>query len=269
MYIASNTASSNAQNYLRMNNNDLQTRMERLSSGSRINSAADDAAGLAISEKMTSQIRGMDTASRNAQDGVSLIQTSESAMGSISDILQRMRELSVQADNDTYSASDKTSIQSEITEMISEIDHIAARTTFNGRSLLNAAGTLNLHISDQFDDTLTIDTFDVTATTGLTLNAIDVTTDAQTAISDIDSALDLVSSYRADLGSKQNRLDFITNNLQTNKLNTESARSRISDADMAAESSAMTKARILSSSSMTMLQQANAQPQSVLQLLQG
>ena len=273
MYINTNTSSLIARNAMRINDNELTKAMERLSSGLRINSAADDAAGLAISERMTAQIRGMQQATRNAQDGISLLQIAEGAMGTISDILQRMRELAVQADNGTYSASDKQSIKDEMDQLIQEIDHIANTTTFNGINLLNAAQTVTLHISDKFDDTIVVNLIDVRSTAlgagGTFINMIDVTTDAQDAIKTIDAAIDQLSTARGEFGSTQNRLDFIIDNLQLSIQNTEASRSRIKDADMAAESSNLTRAQILSQSSMAMLQRANQKPQMVLQLLQG
>lgn len=273
MYINTNTSSLIARNAMRINDGDLSKSMERLSSGLRINSAADDAAGLAISERMGAQVRGMQQAVRNGQDGTSLIQTAEGSMGTISDILQRMRELAVQADNGTYSTNDKTSIKSEMAQLTAEIDHIATTTTFNGINLTNAAKAITLHISDKFNDTISVSLIDVRASAlgnGTTfVDDIDVTTDAQLAISVIDSALDQISTARGNLGATQNRLDFIVDNLALSIQNTEASKSRIKDADMASESSNLTRAQILSQSSMAMLQKANQKPQGVLQLLQG
>ncbi len=273
MYVNTNVSSLIARNAMRINNDDLTQAMERLSSGLRINTAADDAAGLAISERMTAQVRGMNQATRNAQDGISLIQTAEGAMGTITDILQRMRELAVQADNGTYSAEDKASIKGEMDQLIAEIDHIASTSTFNGINLLNAAQDVTLHISDKYNDTITVSLSDVQSTalggaTG-TVDGVDVTADAQAAIQVIDEAINQLSEIRAGLGAAQNRLDFIVDNLSVSIQNTEASRSRIKDADMAAESSTLTKAQILSQTSMAMLQRANSTPQGVLQLLQG
>ena len=275
MYINTNVSSIITRNYLRMNNSTLEKAMERLSSGKRINGAADDAAGLAIATRMTAQVRGMDVATRNAQDGISLIQTAESALGTVTDILQRVRELAVQADNGTYGATDKQSIQDEIQQLVAEIDHIATTLTFNGISLLDGSqANVTLHISDKFNDTIMLTLTDVRATVvglgaGSMVADIDVVGDAQMAISIVDSALDTISGTRADFGAIQNRLDFIIDNLQVTKQNTEASRSRIEDADMAAESSNLTRAQILAQSSMAMLQKANQNPQQVLQLLQG
>ena len=269
MYINTNYNSLVSRGYLYNTNKDLSKTMERLSSGKRINGAADDAAGLAISTRMTAQVRGLDVATRNAQDGISMIQTAESAMGSVTDILQRMRELAVQADNGTYAASDITSMQGEFNALISEIAHIADTTTFNGKQLLATGGTVvSLHISDKYNDTLSVTFGDMSATAlgvqGLTLSA-----NAQTAISVIDAALDEVSTERGNLGASINRLDFIVDNLISAKNNTSASRSRIEDADMAAEMSELTKSQILQQSTMAMLSKANSQPQGVLSLLQG
>jgi len=294
MIINTNVSSLVTRNYLRQNNEDLQAAMEKLSSGKRINKAADDAAGLSIATRMTTQVRGMDVATRNAGDGVSLIQTAESAMGSIGDILQRMRELAVQADNGTYSVQDKTSLKSEMDALVAEISHIADTTKFNGISLLNGTNaSVTLHISDLANDTITVGLVDaqtsVLGETGLKLNALDITSatavldgtvgasgatlssanGAQDAILAIDAALDAISSDRAELGAMQNRLGFTIDNLAVARQNTTAARSRIEDADMAEETSKMTRNKILNQSSIAMLAQANQTPNQILQLLQG
>ena len=273
MFINTNYSSLIARGNLLGVNNSLTKTMERLSSGLRINSAADDAAGLAISERMGAQIRGFDQAYRNAQDGMSLIQVAEGAMGTISDILQRMRELAVQADNGTYSSSDKNSIKAEMDQLVQEVNHIAQSTAYNGIKLLDGSTTsITLHISDKFDDTLSVSLNDVQASALGTTNKLDqinVTTDAQEAIQVIDEALDQISQYRGTLGATQNRLAFISDNLISMKNNTAASRSRIADADMAAEMSNLTKSQILQQTTMAMLARANSQPQSILSLLQG
>jgi flagellin len=286
MIINTNVTSSVTRNYLRQTNDALQKTMEKLSSGSRINHASDDAAGLAISTRMTSQINGMSFASRNASDGISLIQTAESAMGSITDILQRMRELTLQADNGTYNTDDQTSIQNELNALVNEIEHISDYTNFNGINLLNTTNNVTLHISDAATDTISITLYDVqTSTIGfgdgtntLYLNALDVTSatgtlsgstsGAQDALKVIDSALDQLSTKRSELGAMQNRLSFTIDNLAVSSQNTSASRSRIQDADMAQESSEMTRNKILSQSSIAMLAQANQNPQQIMQLLQ-
>jgi len=268
MIINTNVSSLVTRNNLRKTNDALQATMQKLSSGKRINSASDDAAGLAIATRMSSQITGMNTATRNANDGMSLVQTAESAMGSVSDILQRMRELAVQADNGTYSASDKTNLKAEFDQLTSEIDHIASNTSFNGVKLLDGStAAVTLHISDAATDTMTVGLQSMTST-ALTITGLDISTNAQAALTAIDGALDSVSTGRATLGSYQNRLGFTVDNLSTASTNLTSARSRIEDADMAAESSEMTRNKILSQSSIAMLAQANQNPQQVLQLLQ-
>jgi len=268
MIINTNVSSLITRNNLRKTNDALQATMQKLSSGKRINSASDDAAGLAIATRMSSQITGMDTATRNANDGVSLLQTAESAMGSVSDILQRMRELAVQADNGTYSSGDKTNLQAEFSQLTKEIDHIATNTSFNGVKLLDGStASVTLHISDAASDTMGIDLQNM-STASLSIGSLDISSDAQGALTAIDTALDTVSTGRATLGSYQNRLGFTVDNLSTASTNLTSARSRIEDADMAAESAEMTRNKILSQSSIAMLAQANQNPQQVLQLLQ-
>ncbi|MCK2000653.1 flagellin [[Brevibacterium] frigoritolerans] len=275
MIVNTNYSSLVARGNLSGVSNNMQKTMERLSSGLRINSAADDAAGLAISERMGAQVRGMEQAYRNAQDGASLIQTAEGSMGTISDILQRVRELAVQADNGTNSDTDKTSIQGEITQLVSEIDHIAKSSSFNGISLLDGTNaSINLHISDKATDTLSVTLNDVQANalgTTAKVDTIDITAagGAQTAIKVVDEALDQISGYRGELGATQNRLSFISDNLISAKNNTAASKSRIADADMASEMSNLTKNQVLQQTTMAMLARSNSQPQSVLSLLQG
>ncbi|MGF7534916.1 flagellin [Bacillus mexicanus] len=269
MYVNTNISSTIARNNLTNVSSSLSKSMERLSSGLRINSASDDAAGLSISTRMQAQVTGMDQAYRNAQDGVSLIQTAEGAMGTISDVLQRARELAVQADNGTNSSTDLTSIQGEIDQLVKEIDHISQTSTFNGISLLDGSKTeVKLHISDKATDTISVSLTKVDSASllGATLN---VSTDAQGAISAIDTALDKLSSARGDLGATQNRLGFISDNLTSAKTNTEASKSRIADTDMSAEMSELTKNQVLQQATISMLAKANQQPQSVLSLLQG
>ena len=291
MNINTNISSIVTRSFLNSNQAGLEKAMERLSSGKRINSAADDAAGLSITTRMYTQTRGKEVAMRNANDGISLIQTAESSLGSISNILQRMRELAVQADNGTYSSTDKDALQSEMAQLVSEIKNIAENTHFNGIKLLDGlGGPVGLHIGDGASDTLSFnlmnaktDTIGGYSTTlagasttlfikDITVNGAaqdDTLSNAQVAIGVIDKALDEVSSKRAEFGALQNRLEFTIDNLNSAKTNTESARSRIEDADMAAEASNMTKQNVLVQSSVAMLTQANQAPQQVLQLLQN
>ena len=268
MYVNTNYNSLVSRSNLFSTNNDLSKSMERLSSGLRINGADDDAAGLAISTRMTSQVKGMEQAFRNAQDGVSLIQTTEGAMGTITDMLQRMRELAVQADNGTYSATDKASMDSEVESLELEIDHIANNTTFNGIKVLGAASTVSLHISEKSTDTVTVTLIDATAVT-LRVAGLYLVGDAQSSILQIDIALGDISKARGELGATQNRLGFISDSLQSNINNTSASRSRIADADMAKEMSDLTKSQILSQTTMAMLSRANSQPQGILSLLNG
>ncbi len=258
------------QNNLRESQNMLSKAQERLSSGMRINSAADDAAGQAIANRMSAQITGMDQASRNANDGISLVQTMEGGLDQISDNLQRVRELAVQAANDTNSAADRSSIQLEIDERVSEITRIAESTKFNGTELLSADATLNMQIganttaADQID----VNTVSMTAS-DLSVEAltVDSFSNAQSAITAVDSALQQVDDQRATLGATLNRFDSVVQNLESNSTNLTEARSRIEDADYAEEVSNMTKANILQQAGTSMLAQANQTPQSVLSLL--
>ncbi|TPG15434.1 flagellin [Sphingomonas oligophenolica] len=250
-----------------------QTAMERLSTGKRINSAKDDAAGLAISNTMTSQIRGMNQGIRNANDGISMAQTAEGALGEVTNMLQRVRELAVQASSGTYSADDKTNIQSEVTALTTQITSTLANTQFNGSTLFDgSAGTSGVvtiqagaNASDTVDLTLSTLTTDTTITAA---TAVDLTTGGSAAIATIDDALKTVNTTRAGLGASQNQLQSAVNNLTSNSTNLSDARSRIEDADFSAESTALAKASILSQASTAMLAQANQSQQGVLKLLQ-
>jgi len=248
--------------------------VQRLSSGLRVNSAKDDAAGLAIANRMTAQARGMNVAIRNANDGISLAQTAEGALGKVTDMLQRMRELAVQAANDTNGSSDRTSLNQEFSQLKAEIDRTFDATKFNGTQILNTAATLNFQIgaSNIAADQLAVTTSDLSAGTGMTAVASgDVTSlaNAQSAITNIDTALTEINSSRATFGAMQNRFESVIGNLQVSVENTEASRSRIMDADFAAETAALTRAQILQQAGTAMLAQANAAPQSVLSLLRG
>lgn len=274
MRINHNMAALNTYNRLSSNNVETGKSLEKLSSGQRINRAADDAAGLAISEKMRSQIRGLDQGTRNAQDGISLIQTAEGAMNETHSILQRMRELAVQGANDTYATTDRTNIKSELDELNKELDHIGD-TQFNGQKIFGAAAKFNLQIGPSDTTTLASDGLALDTTnmkidsTSLAVNAVAVDTNANanTAIKALDAAIDTVSGYRATLGANQNRLEHTINNLSTTSENMTAAESRIRDTDMAKEMMNFTKNNILSQAATAMLSQANQQPQGVLQLL--
>lgn len=270
------------QNNLNKSQSSLQTSMERLSSGLRINSAKDDAAGQAIANRMTAQITGMAQAQRNANDGVSMVQTMEGGLDQINNNLQRIRELTVQAASDTNSADDRASIQTEINERIDEIERIAQSTEFNGTKVLNATDGMTIQVganndaNDRIDvnkvdatiATLEIDDLKGTFTDGaLDDGAAFDAASAQAALDTIDSALDQINTARSTLGATLNRFDSVIENLSTTSTNLSAARSRIEDADYAVEVSNMTRANILQQAGTSVLAQANQIPQSVLSLL--
>jgi flagellin len=246
--------------------------MERLSSGYRINRASDDAAGLAISEKMRGQIGGLAQAQRNAQDGVSLVQTGEGALTEVHSMLQRVRELRVQYGNDTLNATDKTAIRAEVAQLATEIGSIKSNTKFNGTALLNAAGSVALQVGANDSESITITTSDLTSGTGMAEVVASATTanDAgftALTLSDIDTAIQEVSTKRSDFGAVQNRLEHRLANLGSYQENLIAAESRIRDVDMAEEMVKFTKSQILQQAGTSMLAQANQAPQSVLSLL--
>ncbi|MEH7733724.1 flagellin Hag [Bacillus pumilus] len=295
MRINHNIAALNTLNRLSANNGASQKNMEKLSSGLKINRAGDDAAGLAISEKMRGQIRGLEMASKNAQDGISLIQTAEGALTETHAILQRMRELTVQAGNTgTQQDEDLTAIKDEMDALISEVDGISGRTEFNGKKLLtgefkvdtttpanqknlvfqigaNATQQIEVNIEEMTSTalgtstTLNVKSLDVTKFAANAPDVADVGYDAQLKI--VDDAITQVSAQRSKLGAVQNRLEHTINNLGASGENLTAAESRIRDVDMAKEMSEFTKNNILSQASQAMLAQANQQPQNVLQLL--
>lgn len=275
--INSNVSAIRAQNASNKAAMGLQTAMERLSSGKRINSAKDDAAGLAISTKMTSEIRGLSAAMRNANDGISVTQTAEGAMGEVANILQRMRELSVQSSSGTVSDTDRAGIQKEVTQLKSQIGDIASRTTFNGIALLSGTGSLasggsgtsiKIQTGTNSGETVDVDITGMSLTSlGLTTLDVSTQTGASSALADLDTAINSVSSSRATLGGIQNRLETTVTNLTSTVTNLTEARSRIEDADFSTESTAMAKNQILSQASTAMLAQANQSQQGVLSLL--
>jgi flagellin len=278
MTINTNIISLNAQRNLNASQSSLATSMQRLSSGLRVNSAKDDAAGLAIAERMNAQVRGMNVAIRNANDGISLAQTADGALASIGDSLQRMRELAVQSRNSTNSNSDKDSLDLEFKQLASEIGRVLAGTTFNGKFILGAdSGTLTFQVGANVtaNDSIDIATSNLTTDpkiTTVTSASIGSTADATalaTVIQNIDSALDEVNSQRAVFGASQNRFSAVITNLQTSVENQSAARSRIMDADFAAETANMSRAQILQQAGTAMVAQANQVPQNVLKLLQG
>ena len=269
MRINHNLNALNAWRQLESANNAMGKSLEKLSSGLRINRAGDDAAGLSISEKMRAQIRGLDMAVKNAQDSISLIQTAEGALTETHAILQRMRELAVQAANDTNVTTDREALQDEVDQLVAEVTRIADNTEFNTQKLLDGNFTNKVfHIGANISQniTLSINTMDAEA---LGVNSIVLTNqaDANTAISTINAAIETVSKERSKLGAYQNRLEHTINNLQVSSENLTAAESRIRDVDMAREMMNYTKQQILLQSSNAMLAQANMVPQNVLQLL--
>ncbi|URN96100.1 MAG: flagellin FliC [Candidatus Pristimantibacillus lignocellulolyticus] len=268
MFINTNVGAMNAHRNLTSNNGAMNKTMEKLSSGYRINRAADDAAGLAISEKMRYQINGMNQAQRNAQDGISLIQTAEGALTETHAMLQRINTLANQSKNGTYSSSDRTKLNLEVTQLVSEINNIATGTKFNGISLLNASSSISFQTGVNNTDTISVATKSMQANDiGITGITIATVAGASAAIAAVSNAIENVSTQRATFGAVQNRLEHTVNNLGVNKENLSAAHSRIRDADMAAEMTNFTKNQILVQAGTSMLAQANSVPQNVLKLL--
>lgn len=255
----------------------LTTAMQRLSSGLRVNSAKDDAAGLAIAERMNAQVRGMNVAQRNANDGISLAQTAEGALGTVGNSLQRMRELAVQARNATNSASDKDSLDKEFQQLSSEIQRVLGGTTFNGKAILGTnAGAQDFQIgaNTTSNDVITVTTTNMTTdasitavTTGGKIDSTTTTATLGTMIDKLDGAIDRVNSERATYGATQNRFSSVISNLQVAAENQTAARSRIMDADFASETANLSRAQILQQAGNAMIAQANQLPQQVLSLL--
>jgi flagellin len=271
--INTNIASLNAQRSFSASQTSLSTSMARLASGLRVNSAKDDAAGLAIAERMNAQVRGMNVAIRNANDGISLAQTAEGAIGKVGDMLQRMRELAVQSANATNSTGDRVSLDQEFQALADEIDRTLATTKFNGLAILaGAAGTQVFQVGPNSGDTITVTTTNlstnasVVAVTTAT-SAISTVASASAALGNIDAALDLVNSQRALYGATQSRFDSVISTLQIAAENQAAARSRIMDADFAAETANLSRAQILQQAGSAMVAQANQLPNQVLALL--
>ena len=268
MVINTNMGAINASRILDSTQKEQNTAMERLTSGLRINKAADDAAGLAVVTGMTTQIRGTDQAIRNANDGTSLLQTMDGATEEVVNMLQRMRELGVQSLNGTYSADNRTQMDAEYQQLSTEITRIANTTQFNETNLMNADDSVGLHVGWQTgaDNKIAVSTIDFT---GLTALAGDITTvgTASAAISQIDINLGSIKTVRANWGAMQNRLDYTVSNLANVNENMASARSQIQDADYARESSNLARIQVLQQAGMAMLGQANQQSQNVLSLV--
>jgi flagellin len=272
--INTNINSLNAQRNTAASQATLTTAIQRLSSGLRVNSAKDDAAGLAIAERMSAQVRGMNVAIRNANDGISLAQTAEGALSKVGDALQRMRELGVQARNATNTTADKASLDKEFQQLGSEIGRVLGGTTFNGKAIVGAdagAQLFQVGANTTSNDEITVTTVnfatdtDITAVTGGNLNG-----DAaalKTVIDNIDTALNKVNGERATYGAVQNRFDAVVSNLMVSAENQAAARSRITDADFAVETANLSRAQILQQAGNSMIAQANALPQQVLSLL--
>ena len=304
MVINTNTASLNAQRSLASSQVELQTAMERLSSGKRINSASDDAAGFAIAERMTAQIRGLNMAAKNAQDALAMMSTAENATNDVTDMLQRIRELAVQGANDTNSAKDRDYLQNEVDALLTEINRVSTQTRYNNLILLDGQRTGSIQVGTEADQTVdfdikTIDTDYLGLTWGLdsdgavddtaagavtngvgeaagTINAFSATvgkidlsdaTKAAEALTKITEAIEKVATDRAGYGALQNRLEYTVSNLMNVSEYTQAARSRIEDADFAVESARLAKAQVLQQSGTAMLAQANASNQLALQLV--
>ncbi len=273
--VNTNIASLTAQRNLGNVTARLEGNYSRLASGLRIAVAADDAAGLAISERMRSQIKSYGVAGRNALDGVSLAQTAEGALNEISSILNRMRELSMQAANGTLSSQDRGTLDVEFSALVSEIDRISTTTVFNGTNLLDGSASTGIPIqvginSNTTDDVINVTLAETSAST-LGFNSSDVTTiaSAQDALVAIDSAIDQVNTQRGQLGAQQNRMESALRSIQIQRENLSASESRIRDVDVALETAEMTKNSIMQQAAMSVLQQANVQPQIALSLLQG
>ncbi len=275
--INTNVSALYSQNAMKTNARSMNTAMEQLSTGTRINSAKDDAAGLAIGQSMTSQIRGLNQAVRNANDGVNMMQTAEGAMVEQSNMLQRMRELAVQASNGTYSDTQRGYLDTEFQALITQIDNIASQTTWNGQSLLTGtntnyisgvSGDFQFQIGQASGQTLTVNIGDM-STSGLSVGSLDVSSasGASTAITSIDSALDEINLQRAAIGAGINQLAYAADNMTNISANVTQSRSTIMDTDYALATTQLAKTQILQQASTAMLAQANQQAQGVMALL--
>ncbi|MBF0160299.1 MAG: flagellin FliC [Magnetococcales bacterium] len=277
LYINTNVASINAQRQLTKSTGALTQTFQRLSSGYRINSAKDDAAGLAISQRMTAQVRGLNQAIRNANDGISVVQVAEGALDETTNAMQRIRELAVQASNDTYNLTDRSSLQKEVDQLLSEIQRIASTTHFNNQNLLDGTYTSKYFQIGMFAGQRLRVSIGAATTTNLLGNMttasmstlITNVSNAQGALAKIDTALNSVADLRANLGAVQNRFESIVANLANVVESTSASRARITDADIAYETANLTRNTILQQAGTAVLAQANQQPQIALQLLGG
>ncbi|KPV91343.1 Flagellin [Pseudoalteromonas sp. P1-30] len=268
--VNTNVSSLNSQRNLSNSTNDLSTSFERLSSGLRVNSAKDDAAGLQIGTRLQSQVNGLNQGARNANDGISISQTAEGALDETTNMLQRMRVLSIQSANGSNSASDRAALNKEFVELKSEIDRIASDTTFGGVKVLDGSYDVDFQVGADANQTIGVSIPTNMNQTGLALSGIDIDTasEAQAAITAIDDALSTVNEVRADLGAKQNRFSSTIRNLENVAENVSASKSRIMDADFAQESANLARNQVLQQASSSMLAQANQQPQIALSLLQ-
>ena len=267
MRINTNLNAMIATNQMSKNTALAGSSMEKLSTGLRINKAGDDAAGLAVSEKMRAQIRGMEQAERNVQDGISMVQTAEGALEEAGNIAQRMRELGVQAGNDTLSDKDRTKVKKELEQLQDEMKKISEETKFNGKQLLNAAGTFTIQAGAN-SETRKITTADLSSiASNLSSTSISNASEAQSFVTKVDVALESINAARSELGAMQNRLEYTANNLTTSTENLTAAESRIRDVDVAKEMVTLSKLNILNQASQAMVSQAKQQPESVSQLL--
>ena len=254
-------------------NSAMETSMARLSSGKRINSAADDSAGLAIAARLTSEARGLDMAARNAADAQAMINTIESSHSEIQNILQRMRELAVQGANDTNGTADRTNIRKELTELHEEIDAIKNQTKWAGNTLISGASTFKFQIGDEADETLTVTTTAIAASTlsvgSTNVGSLTASASFTAFITTVNNAISSIANYRAEYGANSNRLDHVMSNLATNSESVKASLGRIEDADYAAETTELAKSQILQQAATSMLAQANASKQTILSLIQG
>ena len=269
IYVNTNVASLNSQRNLSNATNALQTSFERLSSGKRINSAADDAAGLQISSRLEAQVSGLNQASRNANDGISLAQTAEGALDETTNMLQRMRVLSIQSANGSNSAADRVALDTEFTELKNEIDRVSTDTTFGGMQLLDASFNQDFQVGADANQAINVKiTMDMdSAGLGLATDTLTTAAGAQTAIANLDSAIASVTNVRADLGAKQNRFSSTIRNLTNISENVSASKSRILDTDFAAESAKLAQNQVSQQAASTMLSQANQQSQVAMSLL--
>ncbi len=258
--INTNVDAMNAHRNLQHTQMSLSKSMQRLSSGLRINSASDDAAGLAISQKLTGQVNGLGQAQRNAQDGVALVQTADGTLGNVQQMLQRVRELAVQYQNGTLTSSDQGAIQSEVGQLTAEITRVGASAQFNGISLFSAA-TISFQVGANDGDTLAVTTTAMSSMVGT------ISLSSATALASIDGYINAVSAQRASFGAVQNRLTYSLDNISISQQNLTTAQSNIQDVDMAKEMTMFTKEQILSQAGTSMLSQANQEPQGILKLL--